>query len=99
MRANCGSQAGTLNEDSNSSGQYGEARAAFDKFLVADFFFILAILGWFVVGVFQKQITEDTSLLDAWLPFWMPLFQPALGVFMGAALFSAFSNWRKQQSK
>lgn len=82
--------------EGNGASKGGGIRDVLDKILVADFFFILAILAWFLAGIGQKQLTGETSLLNSWLPLWMPLFQPALGVFMAGALISAFNGWRKK---
>lgn len=64
-----------------------------DKLLVADFFLILAVLAWFLAGVAQRTALGDDGILEAWLPLWTPLFQPALGVFMAGALLSAVAKW------
>ncbi|GJP39619.1 hypothetical protein CLOM_g23971 [Closterium sp. NIES-68] len=60
-----------------------------DKILVADFFLITIALVWFLTGVLQRSISHDDGLLLAWLKLWDPLFQPAIGVFMGAAVLQA----------
>jgi len=72
-------------------------KEAVDKLLVADFFLITLALIWFLTGVLQQSISHDGSLLEGWLKLWDPLFQPALGVFMGAALISALSTWLAKQ--
>ncbi|KAH7444294.1 hypothetical protein KP509_02G072300 [Ceratopteris richardii] len=66
--------------------------AVIEKLLVADFFFILFILGWFLAGLAEKAAFDTSTLIDAWLPLWSPVFQPALGFFMAAALWSAVSK-------
>ncbi|CAI5980326.1 unnamed protein product [Closterium sp. NIES-65] len=60
-----------------------------DKILVADFFLITIALVWFLTGVLQRSISNDDGLLLAWLKLWDPLFQPAIGVFMGSAVLQA----------
>ncbi|CAI5519056.1 unnamed protein product [Closterium sp. Naga37s-1] len=60
-----------------------------DKILVADFFLITIALVWFLTGVLQRSISHDDGLLLAWLKLWDPLFQPAIGVFMGSAVLQA----------
>lgn len=74
-------------------------KEAVDKFLVADFFLITLALIWFLTGVLQQSISNDGALLESWLKLWDPLFQPALGVFMAAALVSALSSWLAKQKK
>lgn len=56
--------------------------------LIADFFFILFILAWFIVGVGAQTIGNSTGLLDVWYSLWQLVFQPALGVLMLGALAS-----------
>lgn len=56
--------------------------------LIADFFFILFILAWFVVGVVAQTLGNSTGLLDVWYSLWQLVFQPALGVLMLGALAS-----------
>eukprot|EP00271_Cylindrocystis_brebissonii_P019256 TRINITY_DN579_c0_g2_i1.p1 TRINITY_DN579_c0_g2~~TRINITY_DN579_c0_g2_i1.p1 ORF type:complete len:206 (+),score=22.92 TRINITY_DN579_c0_g2_i1:172-789(+) len=71
-----------------------------ETLLVADFFFILAILAWFLAGVAQQQLspTADSALLGAWFPLWDPVFQPALGIFMAGALVSGFMAWQRNRA-
>ncbi|MEW5318628.1 MAG: hypothetical protein WDW38_009835 [Sanguina aurantia] len=75
------------------------------QFLMADFFFVLAILAWLVVGVAQSSFNEGVSpILDAWYPLWPIVWQPALGILMAGALVSGAAGWvqellEEQQSK
>ena len=71
----------------------GMVKTAIEKVLVADFFFILFSLAWLVAGLGERAVLESTSLIDAWLPLWAVVFQPALGVFMAGAIFSAVSGF------
>jgi hypothetical protein len=57
------------------------------QILIADFFFILFVLLWFVAGLAQKA-TGSSQLLDTWYSLWNVVFQPALGVLMLGALMS-----------
>eukprot|EP00850_Spirogloea_muscicola_P015705 SM000123S25817 [mRNA] locus=s123:86097:87202:+ [translate_table: standard] len=77
--------------------QQGGLKDAIEKVLIADFFFILAALAWFLAGVAQRATSGEAAWLDAWLGLWGPVFQPALGVFMAAALYSAGSNLLKNR--
>ncbi|KAI5061623.1 hypothetical protein GOP47_0024128 [Adiantum capillus-veneris] len=84
-------------EDENSGSVMKFVGSVIEKLLVADFFFILFILAWFLAGLAEKAAFDTTALIDAWLPLWSPVFQPALGFFMAAALWSAVSkNWLKR---
>lgn len=76
----------------DQGGRGGVVRDIVDKVLVADFFFILFILGWLVAGLVERAALESTSLIDSWLPLWPSVFQPALGVFMAGAIVSALSK-------
>lgn len=69
-----------------------------EKLLVADFFLITISLMWFLTGVIQRSITKDSSLLEAWLKLWEPLFQPALGIFMAGTLLSGISKKLEKKS-
>jgi hypothetical protein len=71
----------------------GMAKTVIEKVLVADFFFILFILAWLVAGLGERSFLESTRLIDAWLPLWTTVFQPALGVFMAGAIVSAVSGF------
>ncbi len=53
--------------------------------LVADTFFVLASFGWFVVALGGRSL-EIPLGFDLWLRLWEPLFMPAIGVLMAAAL-------------
>eukprot|EP00270_Netrium_digitus_P001847 TRINITY_DN1205_c0_g1_i2.p1 TRINITY_DN1205_c0_g1~~TRINITY_DN1205_c0_g1_i2.p1 ORF type:complete len:205 (-),score=38.10 TRINITY_DN1205_c0_g1_i2:256-870(-) len=68
-----------------------------EGFLVFDFFFILLVLAWFLAGIAQKAVSGDDGLLQLWLPLWDSVFQPAIGIFMAAAIFSAVSNYLKKK--
>lgn len=50
--------------------------------LIGDFFFIIFIMFWGIAGLGEKAAIDTTVLIDAWLPLWPSVFQPALGVLM-----------------
>ncbi|XFA72826.1 hypothetical protein RYO59_001057 [Thermosynechococcaceae cyanobacterium Okahandja] len=56
-------------------------------FLVADTFFVLASFGWFVVALLGRSLAMPLGF-EVWLRLWEPLFMPAIGVLMAAALVS-----------
>ena len=64
---------------------------------MADFFFILLILGWFLLGLGEKATVQSSKLLDAWYPLWQWVFQPALGVLMLGALASGVASQLARQ--
>lgn len=67
--------------------------------LIADFFFILFILAWFIVGVGAQTVGKSTALLDVWYPLWPLVFQPALGVLMLGALTSGLLGKKEDDKK
>lgn len=54
--------------------------------LIADFFFIVFALAWLGAGLAERSTLQSTALLDAWLPLWQWVFQPAIGVLMLGAV-------------
>lgn len=69
------------------------------QLLIADFFFVLAILAWLGAGLAEKATVQSSSLIDAWLPLWPLVFQPAIGVLMAGALVSGGLNWLQEQQQ
>lgn len=67
-------------EASGLAGLGQKAASAFEKVLVADFFVVLAFLGWFIAGVVFKSVFDDRSVLDGFNAIWTPVIQPALGM-------------------
>jgi hypothetical protein len=65
--------------------------------LIADFFVVLAILAWLAVGLAEKATVQSSNLIDAWLPLWPMVFQPAIGILMAGALVSGGLNWLQEQ--
>lgn len=63
-----------------------KAGSILQKVLVADFFVVLAFLGWFVTGVVFKSALNDATVIDKFTDIWMPVIQPALGVLMAGTL-------------
>ncbi|KAF8068364.1 IFT74 [Scenedesmus sp. PABB004] len=72
-------------------------KEAVDKLLIADFFLVLAILGWLGAGLALKGATGSGALIDAWMPLWPLVFQPAIGVLMAGALVSGGLSWLADQ--
>ena len=64
-----------------------------DTFLLYDFFVILFILAYLIVGVlirlsYHEGLAYDEPVLGLWLVLWPVLFQPLLGVHMLATIVS-----------
>eukprot|EP00877_Chromochloris_zofingiensis_P012284 jgi/Chrzof1/7309/Cz02g18200.t1 len=72
-------------------------KEAVDKVLIADFFFVLVILAWFAVALVANSALQSSALLDAWMPLWPLVFQPAIGVLMAGALVSGGIGWLQSQ--
>jgi hypothetical protein len=60
--------------------------------LVADVFLILFAFLWFAIAVIGRSMNLHLGL-DIWQQLWEPLFNPALGLFMGGALLSGIISW------
>ncbi|WIA10665.1 hypothetical protein OEZ85_010845 [Tetradesmus obliquus] len=73
-------------------------KEAVDKVLIADFFFVLAVLGWLGAGLAGKAM-GSSALIDAWMPLWPMVFQPAIGILMAGALVSGGLNWLAEQQQ
>ena len=71
--------------EESSAGAVGGIKEAVDTFLLYDFFVILAILTWLIIGViirlavYKKGLSYDEPILGVWLFLWPFLFQPLLG--------------------
>lgn len=57
-------------------------KSAVDTLLLADFFLVLALLGWLAVALVPHFLRKNDVLLDPWLALWQPFIQPVLGVLM-----------------
>ncbi|AHB89419.1 hypothetical protein NK55_10900 [Thermosynechococcus sp. NK55a] len=60
--------------------------------LVADTFFVLASFGWFVIALAGRSFELPLGF-DLWLRLWQPLFMPAIGLLMAAALISGVRSY------
>jgi len=77
-------------------------KEAIDTFLLYDFFVILFILAWLVLGVGVRLsagngLSYDEPFLGTWLFLWPWLFQPLLGVHMLATLVSPAIGFAKKK--
>ena len=69
-----------------------------DRLLVLDVFLVLAGALWFGLGVVLHLRGSD-SALAAFQRLWFPLFQPALGLLMLAALLSGGLGWWRRRGQ
>lgn len=69
-----------------------------DRLLVLDVFLVLAGALWFGLGVVLHARGTD-GVLTAFQGLWFPLFQPALGLLMLAALFSGALGWWRRRGR
>jgi hypothetical protein len=69
-----------------------------DRLLVLDVFLVLAGALWFGLGVVLHLRGID-RVLEVFQRLWMPLFQPALGLLMLAALFSGALGWWRRRGQ
>lgn len=89
-----------------SSTTHQEARAPWldglqrglDRLLVLDVFLVLAGAAWFGVAVGLHSRGND-SALRAFQQLWPLVFQPAIGLLMGAALLSGGLGWWRRQGQ
>ncbi|MEB3260977.1 MAG: hypothetical protein VKP63_10160 [Cyanobacteriota bacterium] len=69
-----------------------------DRLLVLDVFLVLAGALWFGLGVVLHWRGLD-RVLEVFQRLWMPLFQPALGLLMLAALLSGVLGWWRRRGQ
>lgn len=67
-------------------------REALDRLLVADVFLVLAGALWFAVAVLLHSRGVEAPL-RLFQKLWQPLFTPAIGLLMAAALVSGVLGW------
>jgi hypothetical protein len=74
------------------------SQAALDRLLVLDVFLVLAGALWFGLGVVFHLRGAD-GVLRVFQRLWGPLFQPALGLLMLAALLSGGLGWWRRRGQ
>jgi hypothetical protein len=67
-------------------------QAGVDRLLVANVFLVLAGAGWFGIAVLLHGWGQDTPL-ELFQRLWEPLFTPAIGLLMAAAILSGVLGW------
>ena len=69
-----------------------------DTLLVIDVFVVIGGALWFALAVLlhSRQIEAPLDLFQA---LWEPLFTPAIGLLMGAAVLSGILSWWQQRGR
>ena len=73
-------------------------RELVDRLLVADVFLVLAGAIWFAVAVLLHSRGLEAPL-NLFQKLWEPLFTPAIGLLMGAALLSGALGWWQRRGQ
>jgi hypothetical protein len=73
-------------------------KAGLDLLLVADVFLVIAGALWFAVALVchSRQVEAPLELFQR---LWEPLFTPAIGLLMAAALISGLLGWWQRQGQ
>ena len=75
-----------------------QLKGSMDTLLVVDVFVVIAGAIWFAVAVtLHSQHIE--APLELFQRLWEPLFTPAIGVLMGAALLSGALGWWQRRGQ
>ena len=75
-----------------------QLKGSMDTLLVVDVFVVIAGAIWFAVAVtLHSQHIE--APLELFQRLWEPLFTPAIGLLMGAALFSGVLGWWQRRGQ
>jgi hypothetical protein len=74
------------------------AREVIDRVLVADVFLVLAGALWFLVAVGAAAQGREAPL-RLFQRLWQPLFTPAIGLLMAAALISGALGWWQRRGR
>jgi len=81
-----------------SPGLLQQLKGAMDTVLVVDVFVVIAGALWFATAVvLHSQKVEAPLVLFQRL--WEPLFTPAIGLLMGAALLSGVLGWWQRRGQ
>ena len=103
MSDNPGGQADTkpgakTGEAQQSQSPLALARDLIDRLLVLDVFVVLAGALWFAVAVVASARGLKAPL-ELFQRLWEPLFTPAIGLLMGAALLSGALGWWQRRGQ
>jgi hypothetical protein len=64
-------------------------RNVLSTIVTVDFFFVCALLLWFLAGIVGSNVFRDDTVQIAFNSIFQPIVQPALGILMIAALSDA----------
>jgi len=73
-------------------------KGAFDAVLVVDVFVVIAGAVWFA-GAVTLHSQKIEAPLELFQRLWEPLFTPALGLLMGAAILSGVLGWWQRRGQ
>jgi hypothetical protein len=73
-------------------------REGIDRLLVANVFLVLAGAGWFAMALLLHASGRDGPL-QLFQRLWEPLFTPAIGLLMAAALISGMLGWWQRRGR
>jgi hypothetical protein len=73
-------------------------KASLDLLLVVDVFVVIAGALWFAVAVICHSQTIEAPL-ELFQRLWEPLFTPAIGLLMTAALISGVLGWWRRRGQ
>lgn len=79
-------------------GRLRQLKGAMDTVLVVDVFVVIAGALWFATAVVlhSQHVEEPLALFQR---LWEPLFTPAIGLLMGAALLSGALGWWQRRAQ
>jgi len=86
------------NQAEPQGGLQNGLRTALDRLLVADFFVVLAGALWFGLAVLLHSQGVEAPL-QVFQGLWQPLFTPAIGLLMAAALLSGALGWWQRRGQ
>jgi Mn2+/Fe2+ NRAMP family transporter len=75
-----------------------QLKGSMDTLLVVDVFVVIAGAIWFAVAVTMHSQHIEAPL-ELFQRLWEPLFTPAIGLLMGAALLSGVLGWWQRRGQ
>ena len=82
----------------SSPGLLQQLKGAMDTVLVVDVFVVIAGAVWFALAVVLHSQKVEAPL-ELFQRLWEPLFTPAIGLLMGAALLSGVLGWWQRRGQ
>ena len=82
----------------SSPGLLQQLKGAMDTVLVVDVFVVIAGALWFAAAVVMHSQKVEAPL-ELFQRLWEPLFTPAIGLLMGAALLSGVLGWWQRRGQ